>query len=144
MRVDVESFLAEHLEAKAKHDEATNEILTKLLVAKTKTESSLVRMRKQLDIRKNELNDINKTICKIAGHVWTPWVERDGFLDRSWYYTRECACCGKGDTVHEFDARTPKQGEYISVKEWEAMCQKQKADGYNQKQKTRKRLTATI
>lgn len=49
--------------------------------------------------RCNELRVINETICEIQGHSYTDWEEHDGFLDRTWYYTRKCELCGLKERV---------------------------------------------
>ena len=54
---------------------------------------------KTLSKRQNELKDINEGICQIQGHSYTDWEEHEGFLDRTWYYTRECTICGKKEQV---------------------------------------------
>lgn len=47
-----------------------------------------------LQKKSDELRTINETICGLQGHTYTEWIEHDGFLDRTWYYTRECVICG--------------------------------------------------
>jgi len=49
---------------------------------------------KKLEQRQVELRKINEMICVVNGHSFTEWKEHEGFLDRSWYYTRNCEDCG--------------------------------------------------
>lgn len=46
-----------------------------------------------------ETKDINEGICQIQGHSYTDWEEHEGFLDRTWYYTRKCTICGKKEQI---------------------------------------------
>lgn len=52
-----------------------------------------------LQKRRNELNEINKTICLVQGHSYNDWEEHSGVLDRTWFYTRKCEVCGMSELV---------------------------------------------
>ena len=54
-----------------------------------------------LDKRRKELKEINETICIVKGHTYADWEEHEGFLDRTWYYTRKCEICGKIERVDD-------------------------------------------
>jgi len=68
-----------------------------------------------LQKRCSELRNINNKICEIQGHTFTDWKEHEGFLDRSWYYTRECEICGKTERV-DYEPKEFREQQLIKVR----------------------------
>lgn len=70
------------------------EAISELYALRNKMFKLVDSANRTLQKRCDELRNINKKICEIQGHTYTDWKEHDGFIDRSWFYTRECEICG--------------------------------------------------
>lgn len=75
--------------------------LRQLFVLRKKTIRLVDSAKKTLQKRCDYLSEINNAICEVQGHSYSDWEEHAGFLDRSWYYTRECLICGKKEMVDD-------------------------------------------
>ena len=86
-------------ENQEKYDNNKEETIKQLLVLRKRAIRLVDNANKTLQKRCSDLKSINETICKVQGHTYTDWEEHEGFLDRSWYYTRECEFCGIKERV---------------------------------------------
>lgn len=84
-----------------KNNKNREEIIKQLLTLRKRAIRLVNNANKTLQKRCAELKSINETICEVQGHTYTDWEEHDGFLDRTWYYTRECELCGKKERVED-------------------------------------------
>lgn len=85
---------------KSEEKKQRQETIEQLLKLRKRTIKLINSAHKTLSKRRNELKTINEGICQIQGHSYTDWEEHEGiFLDRTWYYTRECTICGKKEQV---------------------------------------------
>ena len=139
--VDVKKFLEEQREAQEVQQAATGDILSKLHMAKAKSNAAISRKESQIQGHKKDIEEINAAICQIGGHSWTPWIEYEcRYVDRSWYYSRTCECCGK--------TQSPERGtptDYITERKWKEM-QKNKLQAElvpKVKRKSKKGLTVS-
>ncbi len=80
---------------KAEEEKQKQDAINELLKLRKKTIKLIDSANKLLSKRQRQLQEINKGICQLQGHTFTNWEEHDGFIDRSWYYARECKICGK-------------------------------------------------
>ena len=80
---------------KCEEEKQKQETINQLLKLRKKTIKLIDLANKTLSKRQQQLQEINEGICQIQGHTFTNWEEHEGFVDRSWYYTRKCTICGK-------------------------------------------------
>lgn len=80
---------------KSEKEKQRQETIIQLLKLRKKTIKLIDLANKTLSKRQQQLQEINEGICQIQGHIYTNWEEHEGFVDRSWYYTRKCTICGK-------------------------------------------------
>ena len=80
---------------KSEEEKQRQETINQLLKLRKKTIRLIDLANKTLSKRQQQLKEINEGICQIQGHTFTNWEEHEGFVDRSWYYTRKCTICGK-------------------------------------------------
>jgi len=80
-------------------EKSKNETIKELYMLRKKAIRLVDNANKTLRKRCDELRVINETICEIQGHSYTDWEEHEGFLDRTWYYTRCCELCGLKERV---------------------------------------------
>lgn len=76
-----------------------NETIKELYKLRKRAIRLVDNANKTLRKRCDELRVINETICEVQGHSYTDWEEHEGFLDRTWYYTRCCELCGLKERV---------------------------------------------
>lgn len=71
-----------------------------LMMLRGKIIKSIASYNKKIVLKQDELSEVNNQICLIFGHDFTPWEEHeDKYLDRSWYYDRQCMICGKEEKI---------------------------------------------
>ena len=80
---------------KSEEEKQRQETINQLLKLRKKTIRLIDLANKTLSKRQQQLKEINEGICQIQGHTFTNWEEHEGFVERSWYYTRKCTICGK-------------------------------------------------
>ena len=80
-------------------ERSKNETIKELYKLRKRAIRLVDNANKTLRKRCDELRVINETICEIQGHSYTDWEEHEGFLDRTWYYTRCCELCGIKERV---------------------------------------------
>lgn len=80
----------------------SEEKLVQLYERKKYINSKIKDYKMKLDALYSLLEIVNEDICKVQGHSFTMWEENaDRFLDRSWYYERQCSICGKKEIITE-------------------------------------------
>ena len=80
---------------------STKDAISELFALRKRALRLVDNANRNLERRKDELRQVNEMICFVKGHTFTDWKEHDGFLDRTWYYTRECEICGKFERVED-------------------------------------------
>ena len=80
---------------RSEEEKQKQETINQLLKLRNKTIKLIDSTNRLLLKRQRQLQEVNKGICQIQGHTFTDWEEHEGFVDRSWYYTRKCTICGK-------------------------------------------------
>jgi len=94
--------------------------ISQLLELRKRTIRLIDNANKTLEKRREELKKINDMICLVKGHSYSDWEEHDGFLDRTWYYTRCCEICGEiqrvDDEPVEYRAQVLKRKRSINDK----------------------------
>ena len=81
------------------------ELKRKIIIKQLKFEREYVRREidrfsKLLSEKQTTLDEINKALCSIQGHTFTPWIKKPDKLDdeRLWFYERKCEICGHIET----------------------------------------------
>lgn len=97
--MEINKLEKEMLDAIIEADKKENKLKEYLYALRKKNLRQIQNHKKQIQIKMRELTEINEQICATFGHDFTPWEEKDGFIDRSWYYTRTCQICGRVETV---------------------------------------------
>lgn len=83
-------------EKKTEVNSEEKNIVESLFKLRDKVTKQIQKENIKINELESNLFDLNKTICKYMGHTFTPWEEKaDKYLDRSWYYERQCTICGK-------------------------------------------------
>lgn len=98
---NLKDIVKKYEDDKAYVDLSREDAIKQLYALRRKALKLVDNANKTLQKRCNYLKEINESICKIQGHNYTDWEEHDGFLDRTWYYTRECQMCGKKERVDD-------------------------------------------
>jgi len=94
------------------------EAINQLFALRKRTIRLVDNAKKTIHKRWDELRKINEAICEVQGHTYSNWQEHDGFIDRTWYYTRECEICGKKERVEDepLEYREQKKGKIKEIK----------------------------
>ena len=80
---------------KTEEEKQKQDAINELLKLRNKTIKLIDSTNRLLLKRQRQLQEVNKGICQLQGHTFTDWEEHEGFVERSWYYTRKCTICGK-------------------------------------------------
>ena len=77
------------------------------------------KYKEEISERRAAISEINDAICSLQGHSFSEWEELpDRFVDRSWYYTRSCNCCGLKEkteiTPSEYVVKDHKTGKVLT------------------------------
>lgn len=76
------------------------EYLEKFKIIKEKILNEIKNYQDKIRHLNEALEEINITLCKANGHTFTMWEEKENlFLDRDYYYERECTVCGKKEQI---------------------------------------------